>query len=130
MRFTPPVQSFYCLKQALSELEKEGVHMRYKRYSKCWQTLKEGLAQLKLETLVDEAHQSKLLTTIVNPHNPLFNFDKLHDYLLSKGITIYPGKLTDKATFRIANIGEIYPEDIEQFLVHLKEYLREICHTI
>ena len=34
-------------------------------------------------------------------------FLELHDYLYSMGITIYPGKINELNTFRIANIGDI-----------------------
>lgn len=42
MRFTPPVQTFYALKQAIGELEQEGVKERYERYAKSWETLVNG----------------------------------------------------------------------------------------
>ena len=38
MRFTPPVQTMYALKQALIELKEEGVDERYKRYSELWKS--------------------------------------------------------------------------------------------
>ena len=33
MRFTPPVQTMYALKQAILEVKEEGVKERYERYS-------------------------------------------------------------------------------------------------
>ena len=35
----------------------------------------------------------------------------------------YPGKLTDKDTFRIGTIGEIYEEDILRLAQIMKEYM-------
>ena len=124
LRFTPPVQTFYALKQAIAEAKEEGIENRYNRYRDCWKVLKEGLKDLNLEVLVDEKYQSGLITTIVEPASSKYDFDKMHDFLYSKDITIYPGKVSDKSTFRIANIGAIDKADIQLFLKHLKEYLK------
>ena len=47
------------------------------------------------------------------------------DYLYERGITIYPGKLSEVNTFRIANIGDLYPEDMRIFTSKLETYLNE-----
>ncbi|SHF39505.1 2-aminoethylphosphonate-pyruvate transaminase [Seinonella peptonophila] len=125
-RFTPPVQTLYALKQALDELKQEGVETRYKRYTQSWKTLITGLKQLQLKTLVPERYQSKIVTAVQEPCSPNYHFHDLHDYLYEKGFTIYPGKLDHLHTFRISNIGAIYPQDIKQFLLHLSEYLEKI----
>ena len=122
-RFTPPVQTIYALKQALIELEEEGLQNRYNRYISCWKTLMAGLTKLGLQTLVDEKDHSKLLTTIVEPK--YFNFNHCHDFLYQNGFTIYPGKVNNSNTFRIANIGDIRPADIELFLRFLETYLND-----
>ena len=41
------------------------------------------------------------------------------------GYAIYPGKVTEAETFRIGNIGEIYPDDIEKLYEIMKEFLEE-----
>lgn len=38
---------------------------------------------------------------------------------------LYPGKLLDGDTFRIGNIGEIYPADIENVAAALRDFLAE-----
>ena len=48
----------------------------------------------------------------------------MHDFLYNKGFTIYPGKVSSENTFRVANIGEIYPENMTKFIELLQEYLR------
>lgn len=120
-RFTPPVQTMYALKQAIVELKEEGVENRYKRYSKSWETLTQGLKKLGLQYVVDDKHHSKIITSILLPEN--LDFDDLHDYFYEKGFTIYPGKVKDLNTFRIANIGDIDYRDIERFLELFAEYL-------
>ncbi|SFJ87480.1 2-aminoethylphosphonate aminotransferase [Thermoflavimicrobium dichotomicum] len=126
MRFTPPVQTLYALKQAIEELKQEGVKERYKRYVKSWETLIKGITRLGLTYIVPEAYHSKIVTSIVEPDCTGYDFQEMHDYFYSRGITIYPGKLDGLKTFRIANIGDITYKDIETFLELLERYLRSI----
>ena len=45
----------------------------------------------------------------------------IKDKLKAKGFVIYPGKISEADTFRIGNIGDIYPQDIEALLQAIKE---------
>lgn len=126
MRFTPPVQTFYALKQAIIETQQEGVAERYQRYARSWETLIAGLDQLELKYLVPLEHHSKIITTIQEPTIDGYDFDQMHDYLYRYGITIYPGKIGKLSSFRIANIGEIDHQDITYFLEKLSDYLNTI----
>jgi 2-aminoethylphosphonate-pyruvate transaminase len=125
-RFTPPVQTLYALWQAIVETQAETVPKRYERYTASWQTLLRGLDRLGLKTLVAREHQSHLITTIVEPVHAAYSFDAMHDWCFARGFTIYPGKVGDKNTFRIANIGQIDSTDIEAFLKVLGEYLKTL----
>jgi 2-aminoethylphosphonate-pyruvate transaminase len=121
MRFTPPVQTLYALKQAIIEAKEEGIENRYKRYSKSWETLTNGLKELGLKYLVDDKYHSKIITSIFIPDG--VDFNHMHDYFYERGFTIYPGKVEEFNTFRVANIGEIDYRDIEKFLELLIIYL-------
>ena len=123
MRFTPPVQTMYALKQAIIEAKKEGIENRYKRYAKSWETLTDGLKKLELKRLVDDEYHSKIITSIFIPDG--VDFNDMHDFFYNRGFTIYPGKVAEFNTFRVANIGEIDYRDIEAFLEMLREYLSE-----
>ena len=123
MRFTPPVQTLYALKQAIIEAKEEGIENRYKRYSKSWETLTNGLKRLGLKYLVDDKYHSKIITSISIPDG--VNFDDMHDYFYERGFTIYPGKVEDFNTFRVANIGQINYRDMEEFMKLLEKYLNE-----
>ncbi len=120
-RFTPPVQTLYALKQAIKETKSETIEKRYDRYKKSWKTLIDGITKLGLNYIVREENHSKIITAINMPEN--IEFLELHDYLYSMGITIYPGKINELNTFRIANIGDINHKDINEFLFHLKTFL-------
>ncbi|MEW4230563.1 2-aminoethylphosphonate aminotransferase [Priestia megaterium] len=126
MRFTPPVQTMYALKQAIIETQWEGIEKRYERYSKSWTTLTDGITQLGLTYLVPKTHHSKIITSIIEPSDKKYNFDIMHDFFYKQGFTIYPGKVDKLETFRIANIGDITYRDIERFLHLLEQYLKAL----
>lgn len=127
MRFTPPVQVLYALKQAIIEAKEETIEKRYERYKECCEILWAGLDKLNLKKLVNEKASSMLLTSIVEPEIKGYRFDDLHDYLYNKGFTIYPGKVSSWNNFRIANIGQIYPENMNKFIEILEEYFTGIA---
>lgn len=121
MRFTPPVQTLYALKQAVIEAKEEGIAKRYQRYSQAWQLLTSELKAMGLTYLVDDKHHSKIITSIHLPED--VDFDAMHDYFYEKGFTIYPGKVEEFNTFRVANIGAIDKKDMAAFIELLKGYL-------
>ena len=122
-RFTPPVQSLYALRQAIIETRIETIEGRYERYSACWRELVSAVKKLGLAMLVPEEAQSRLITAIVEPDSPKYSFESLHDLARDHAFTIYPGKLSDANTFRIANIGDIQPEEMKRFVKVLEEYV-------
>jgi 2-aminoethylphosphonate-pyruvate transaminase len=126
MLFTPPVQTLFALKQAIIETQLEGIQERYRRYSKSWETLTSGLSRLGLNHLVKKEHHSRIITAIVEPQLPSYDFEEMHDYFYRHGYTIYPGKLHGKNTFRVANIGDITHQDMESFINLLEQYLLSI----
>ncbi len=125
-RFTPPVQSLYSLRQAIIETKIETIEGRYARYSACWDILVKSVKKLGLKMLVPEEVQSKLITAIIEPESSKYNFDELHDFAREHSFTIYPGKLSSANTYRIANIGNIQPEEMAKFTVIMEEYFSKI----
>lgn len=123
MQFTPPVQVAYALRQAIDEYFREGEIKRWNRYRESWETLYNGLAKLGFKFLLPRHQQSQILLAILEPAHAGYNFDAMHDYLFTKGFTIYPGKGAKEATFRLSVLGAIDKKDIENFLVELKAYL-------
>jgi 2-aminoethylphosphonate aminotransferase len=122
--FTPPVQTLYALRQAITEYFEEGPENRFARYAAMYEIMKEKVLALGFEFLIDEKYHAKLLTAIMDPKHPAYSFNEMHDYLFERGYTIYPGKVGNKNTFRLSNIGAIYPQDIKNFLIVFEEYLR------
>ncbi len=123
MQFTPPVQIFYALRQAINEYFLETGPGREQRYSEMYEVLEKGLRELGFHYLVEKKYHSKILTAIIEPDSNNYSFTKMHDYLDQRGYTIYPGKGAKQNTFRLANMGAITKDDITGFLSSLKGYL-------
>ncbi len=128
MRFTPPVQTLYALRKAIDELFEEGIENRYKRYTKNWEVLRNGLIKIGFNLLLNKKIESHLLLTVLEPTNTHYSFNKMHDLLYEKGFTIYSGKIGGMNTFRIANIGNIDYNDINSFLETLEKIFKKVFH--
>ncbi len=126
MRFTPAVQILYALRQAIIETKLETIEKRYARYIACWEELLKAIEKLNLTMLVPKSIQSKLIVAILEPDSKKYNFETFHDLARSHSFTIYPGKLSDANTFRIANIGDIKPEEMVRFTKVLEEYMNSL----
>ncbi len=125
MRFTPPVQIIYALRQALDEFFEETTEGREKRYTDNWNILYNGVQEIGFKPYLNYKHESKILMAIKEPDDINYSFENMHDYLYQRGFTIYPGKGAKEATFRLAVIGDLYKNDMHDFLVELKNYIKE-----
>lgn len=122
-RFTSPTHTVLAFAQALRELDAEGgVPARQRRYAQNNRLLIEGMRALGFQTYIDGWVQSPIITTFLYPSGA-FSFAEMYAFIKERGYAIYPGKLTDADTFRIGNIGEIYPEDIRRLLEIFREYM-------
>lgn len=126
MEFTPPVQVVYALEQALAEYFTEGAEGRYRRYLANWEALDGGMRELGFRRLLPEAMLSRILTAYLEPDHPSYGFDAMHDRLHDKGFTIYPGKGANRATFRLANMGDVNADDMRAFVRAMREVLEQM----
>jgi 2-aminoethylphosphonate-pyruvate transaminase len=116
-RFTPPTHTLLAFEQALKEFFAEGgTEARNARYRANHAVLLEGMHQLGFEPYLPATVQGCLITAFHSPDDPRFKFDEFYHRLSDKGFIIYPGKLTHAETFRIANIGQLHPEDIGRLI--------------
>ncbi|MGI6030665.1 MAG: 2-aminoethylphosphonate--pyruvate transaminase [Eubacteriales bacterium] len=123
-RFTSPTHVVLAFSRALDELAAEGgIPARHRRYVKNNQLLIQKMQQLGFSTYVDSQHQGPIITTFFYPAGVSFQFSEFYNYIKARGYAIYPGKLTQLDTFRIGNIGEIYPEDIQKLTDIIAEFL-------
>lgn len=126
-RFTSPTHVVLAFAKALEELRAEGgIPARYKRYSDNNRMLIERMEALGFTAYIDRAHQGPIITTFLYPEGVSFEFADFYNYVKARGYAIYPGKLTERDTFRIGNIGEVYAEDIENLTGIISQYLKEV----
>jgi len=123
-RFTSPTNVLLALRQAIDEYIKEGgLPARRERYMENHKTLVDGLAELCIRSIVAPENQSYIITTFELGE---FDFAELYTALKAKGFIIYPGKMTDLPTFRLGNIGDVYPSDMEELVVATREYVHAL----
>lgn len=128
-RFTSPTHVVLAFAQAMKELEEEGgIEARSRRYRENNRLLIEKMGELGIHPYIDSTHQGPIITTFFYPEKCHFTFSQMYEYIKERGYAIYPGKVTEAETFRIGNIGEIYPEDIEKVCELMKNFLEEYNH--
>ena len=126
-RFTPPTHVIAAFDQALNEFEEEGgIPGRHDRYRKNCETLLKGLRALGFQTLLPDTLQAPIIVTVLTPRDPHFSFDEFYDRLNEQGFAIYPGKLTEKDTFRIGCIGRLDTEVMRNALKTIKTVLNDM----
>ena len=120
-RYTSPTHVVHAFYQAMQELKAEGgIPARHRRYEENHRTLVDGMRNLGFETLLPDDKQGCIITSFYYPTKD-FDFVDFYNKLKAKGFVIYPGKISEADTFRIGNIGDIYPQDIEALLQAIKE---------
>jgi 2-aminoethylphosphonate-pyruvate transaminase len=116
-RFTSPTHTVRAFFQALSELEQEGgIEKRAARYCENHKILVRGMTSLGFQPLLPEKYRSSIITSFLSPQHPDYNFNIFYQMLKKQGFVIYPGKVTLNNTFRIGNIGEVYPQDMHRLI--------------
>jgi 2-aminoethylphosphonate-pyruvate transaminase len=125
MHFTPPVQTIYATKQALTEYFAEGEMNKWARHTRVFEAIHKGIEKLGLKDVIKREYQSGLVVSVKYPDDPNWSFEKVHDYCYDRGFTIYPGKISTTNTFRLCALGAIDEKDIEDFFVVLEESFKE-----
>ena len=126
-RFTPPVQALLAFREALNELEKEGgVNARAERYTVNNALLTGEMKELGFELYLPAQLRSYIITSFLYPSHPDFSFETLYSKLNEQGFVIYPGKLSKMDCFRIGNIGQLYPADIQNLVDAIESVMHEM----
>jgi 2-aminoethylphosphonate-pyruvate transaminase len=123
--FTPAVQVLHAMREALLELEEEGVAERIARYGENCRVLRQGMAALGFDILVPEGARSRILTTF--RLKPGLHYDALHDAMKRRGYVIYAGQGQIRTyAFRVANMGTLTPKDMQAVVAAFGECLAEL----
>ena len=120
-RYTSPTHVVRAFYQAMLELEEEGgPAAREKRYRTNQKMLVKGMRDLGFETVLPENCHSPIITCFVSPTDESYSFISFYQTIKKEGFVIYPGKVTNLESFRIGNIGDVHPQDIERLLGVIK----------
>jgi 2-aminoethylphosphonate-pyruvate transaminase len=123
--FTPAVQVLHAMREALLELEEEGVAARIARYGENCRVLRQGMVALGFEILVPEGARSRILTTF--RLKPGLGYDALHDAMKRRGYVIYAGQGQIRTyAFRVSNMGTLTPKDMQAVVEAFGECLAEL----
>ncbi len=126
-RFTPPTHVVAALDAALDQLDAEGgVEGRRRRYETNCQRLIAGMRAAGFVPLLEQDIQAPIIVTFRRPRDPAYEFERFYGALGRRGIAIYPGKLTDRETFRIGCIGDITTADIDRAVAAVGAAMAEL----
>lgn len=129
-RYTSPTHVVNAFLQALNELDAEGgVAARHARFVENQETLVREMEQRGLRTLLPRELQSPIITSFYYPEWAGFSFNRLYDELKRRRYVIYPGKISQAETFRIGNIGHVFPDDLRQLVEQIELVLEEMQVT-
>lgn len=130
MHFTPPVQTIYATIQALKEYWAEGEDAKWARHTRVFKAINNGLDELGFRQIIKPEWRAGLVSSIIYPDDPNWNFDFIHDYCYNHGFTIYPGKISTLNTFRLCALGAIDEADIKDFFAVFYDALKACNVTL
>ena len=111
----------------MRELKEEGgVVARNMRYTANRDMLIRGMEELGFRALLPDELRSPVITSFLYPEGVGFDFTDFYESLKRDGYVIYPGKLSERNTFRIGNIGDIREEQITGLLAAVERYVKRL----
>jgi 2-aminoethylphosphonate-pyruvate transaminase len=120
--FTPAVQVYYALEEALTELLEEGVANRIRRYQRAAGLIRTGMASMGVKAVLPAEVQSNSITAYHLPAG--LDYPTLHDGLKARGYVIYAGQgQLESKIFRVANMGALSEADLKGFLAAFQSVL-------
>ena len=118
---TPTIPHLYAMKKQMERIINEGLENRWQRHIQMAQRVR-AWAEEHFKIFTEEPYRSNTLTCIENTRN--VDISQLNKKLAERRMVISNGygELKDK-TFRIAHMGELTLQDIDQLLEALDEIL-------
>ena len=126
-RFTPPTHVVVALNAALDQFAAEGGRTaRLARYSRNYEMLVNGMAELGFRPFLEPAIQAPIIVTFHAPPDTRYTFREFYDRVRDKGFILYPGKLTQVETFRVGCIGAIGPDEMRHAVNAIRDTMVEM----
>jgi aspartate aminotransferase-like enzyme len=118
---TPAMSLIYALDFQLDRILAEGVEQRIARHAAMAQRAQEWAIKKGWPLLAPEGYRSQTLTVVRNPET--FDLSAFNKFIAPRGLKLANGYGDLKGkTIRIAHMGEINMNDLEQLLAALDEY--------
>ncbi|HEX6136094.1 MAG TPA: 2-aminoethylphosphonate--pyruvate transaminase [Casimicrobiaceae bacterium] len=126
-RYTPPTHVVVALAAALEAFGAEGGQpARLARYTRNYEVLVRGMAELGFRPFLDPRIQAPIIVTFHAPVDARYSFREFYDRVRDKGFVLYPGKLTQVETFRVGCIGSIGPGEMRHAVNAVRDTLVEM----
>jgi 2-aminoethylphosphonate-pyruvate transaminase len=126
-RYTPPTHVVAAFAAALDAFIAEGGQpARLARYTRNYETLVQGMAELGFRPFLDPRIQAPIIVTFHAPADPRYTFRAFYDSVRDKGFILYPGKLTQVETFRVGCIGAIDRDEMRHAVNAVRDTLAEL----
>jgi 2-aminoethylphosphonate-pyruvate transaminase len=126
-RYTPPTHVVVAFNAALDQFIAEGGQpARLARYTRNYETLVGGMAEMGFVPFLDAEIQAPIIVTFHAPPDPAYAFKDFYARVRDKGFILYPGKLTQLETFRVGCIGAIGPDEMRQAVNAVRDTLAEM----
>ena len=126
-RYTPPTHVLVAFAAALEAFVTEGGQpARLARYTRNYETLVRGMAELGFRPFLDPRIQAPIIVTFHAPADSRYTFRDFYDRVREKGFVLYPGKLTQVETFRVGCIGAIGPDEMRHAVNAVRDTLAEM----
>ena len=119
---TPSIPHIFGLKYVLRQIEKEGLTNRWKRHQKMAEYTRKWALEHGQALFPEKGFESTTITCIRNKQS--WDINQINDKLLARGFRMDRGygKLRGEA-FRIAHMGNIMLNDLNEYLQHFDEVL-------
>lgn len=121
---TPNISLMYATDLELDHILAEGLDARFERHQKMAQMTRDWAVEMGYGLFAEDGYRSPTVTTVANTRNT--DVKALNKFLATKGLTLSDGygKLKDN-TFRIAHMGDLMPEDMEELFAAVGEFLNK-----
>jgi 2-aminoethylphosphonate-pyruvate transaminase len=115
--FTPAVQVLYAFDRALDLTLEETPACRASRYGALAHRIRAGLEARGFELVLPEEQRANELTLVRLPDG--VSYSQLHDGLRQDGFVVYATQPEYGQVFRVANMGQLTTDDVDNFLAAL-----------
>ncbi len=121
---TPNISLMYATDMELDYILAEGLENRFARHEHMANMTRDWATELGFGLFAEEGYRSPTVTTVANTRG--VDVKALNKYLATQGLTLSDGygKLKDN-TFRIAHMGDLMPEDMEELFAAVGEFLNK-----